>query len=415
MLLKLLDSEIGLLTQRQKNSGWTSWALVGALVGIALTLLGQWEAGWPTGETWLVAYVVLTFAAHAGLSLVRLLKGDSSKLRGITRFQFGLQRASRTMIALAFAQLSILCGVLFWADSFSSWSKWLVGSLLGLVSVLIVLSLGFLAAFNHVPHEVEPAKSTLKPTHQAISSVVGFGLGLIPLVMTSRDLLRLAPTALDIKVGCLFVAAGFLLTALLDEVNGQPVIDKLLRLRRELVLGGISIEEAAAQMEIELLGMRVSDVFRDSAIEFIKSAARISSRCAESIAPIDASGLLLPGGDGGPEAHSPQQRFQAQLLLEDCQPHLTFVVEELNKLGRSYRDIESRGRFFLRSTDDAQAAMNEILVRLVQSHQQAYASYQELERRMSRLSQLVTTPTGSTTRERLEDLPQGFHPRSSDV
>jgi hypothetical protein len=300
------------------------------------------------------------------------------------------------VIALTFAQLSILCGVIFWSASFSSWSKWLVGSVLALVEVFLIASLGFLVAYNHVPLEVEQPKTTLKPTHQAMLSMVGFGLSLIPLVLTGRDLLRLAPTALDIKVGGLFVAAGFLLAALLDEVNGQPVIDKLLRLRRELVLGGISTEEASAQMEIELLGMRVSDVFRDSALEFIKSAARVSSRCAESIAAIDASASLLPGDDDAPEALSPEQRSQAQTLLADCQPHFVFVIEELEKLKNSYQDIESRSRFFLRSTDDAQVAMNEILARLVQSHRQAYASYEELERRVSRLLPLVAPPTGAS-------------------
>lgn len=399
MLLKLLDSEVSLLTQKQKNSGWTNWALVGAISAIALILLEQWEAGWPMGEKWLLAYFAITFTGYALLALVGILKGGSSKLGGITRFHLGSQgnpRNARVVLSFSTIQSGGWCALLCWSTSFSFQTRVVAGALTGLTCLFSILAL--LLAFTQIPVTASAPKEGLKPSIKAIVVLVILFLFFAPVIMTGRDLLGLAPTALDIKIGGLCAAAGFLVRAWLQEVSNEPLIDNLLLIRRELVLGGMSIEEASRHLEIEFLGMRVSDVFRDSAQEFLKHAARITARCKESIARIDAIELLAPIGAGVPVSLAPQKMILAQTMLEAHQPHLSAVIDELKQLESRFQRIESRSRFFLNSEGDAQAAMHEILARLKQGHFDAYNEYQELERRMNQLSTLVVVPTASNGR-----------------
>ena len=81
-LLNLLNAEIILLSQQQSNTGWTSWALLGALGGILWLMLGQWESGWPQGDLWALCFVSLTLCRFLVVLFVNVFQARTSRPAG---------------------------------------------------------------------------------------------------------------------------------------------------------------------------------------------------------------------------------------------------------------------------------------------------------------------------------------------
>lgn len=388
-VLRLLESEIGLLTQRQRNTGWTSWAILGALGGIGWTLLEQGRTGWPPGEMWWRAFGALSLSAFALEGWINALKSGTQWGGPFKRFYFANSRGhERGEQAFALAYFSCLSVMLFKWTPFSFGSKFVA---LGFTSLSCLAAVGVLGmSFTKTLLESSPqaeADEEVSGGVQAVGILIGLGLVTAPAVVTVREFLAQGPGVLDIKLGALLAAAAFLTRVGLQGVNSSTTLENLLRIRRELALGGMTIEEAARRTELEFLGMRVSDVFRDSARQFMERLARTEAMCRKGIAEIDAVGL--ESNEGG-SALSSEQMSKVRSVLQSSQSQLQVVEKELEQLSGEVVRINLRNARYLKKSKDAPRAMGEVLASLLMGLGEAIGHEKEFRDKLAPLVAMVS-------------------------
>jgi hypothetical protein len=382
-LLGLLDSELTLLSQQRINNGWTSWAFAGAMGALAWMLLGQWEAGWPSGRLWPLSYMMVALCLSYTLLIVQMLQTKNSIPGSKTRFHLGGTGPDQSKAGLVFNMLQavLFLGILFWCPTSLLTRIW-VGVWLSLaLSIWLILII-----FSYTQFPFEVGSTTKTPT--------GFGLFLIhlfiifllviPICLLGMDLLGSSPKALELKAGGLIAALHFLARNALDEGGRRPLIGNLLHIRRELALGGMSVQEAAKHTEIEFLGMRVSDVFQERARNFLSRADALLKRCKSCIGSLDAA--LASLGEGA-KLSAQQQLDLINPVLEACNRQASDILASLTKLHAEYEKIESKTRR-LSSSTDAREAVSGILLELLSRYNAAYASFAEIK---AKLTQLDTT------------------------
>lgn len=356
--------------------------------------MGQWDAGWPVGGMWTQAFVALSFVVFALEGLVNALKTGTKRAGPITRFQFASsqrnQRALTLFVAIHFGTLGVL--VLRQA-SYSFWTKVVtVGfAFVACLSCVVVLISSFTKLLMKSSSEEE--EEELTPVNEAVGLLLGLGLIVVPAVMSVREFLALAPSALDLKVGGLLAAGAFLIRVGLEEGTGGTTLENLLRIRRELALGGMTVEEATRQTEVEFLGMRVSEVFRDAAQRFLKRVARIERLCRDGTASLKSAGL--PVLDGA-SSLSPEQLARVQSVLKDGQAQLLLVDNELNELSGDLNHFGAKSVRLLDKTKDAPSAFREIFAKLLLSLVQAKRRAESFRKQLAPLAAVVAAhPSGS--------------------
>jgi hypothetical protein len=377
-LLELLDSELTLLSQQQANTGWTSWALVGALGAIGWTLLGVWETpGWPQGVVWVHAYVALVFCRIAVQFLFTMFQGQGATINSRTRFELGYstgkKRASH-LFTIAHHSLLIFLLLTYPLSALVKWSALAIS-----VPAVLAFAISFVLSYTEFPvttHEV--ARQRLGPALMITGQFAAGCIALTPAILLCRELSGLAPKAVDLKVGGLLAAAVFLVQQALDARSNRSSIESLLKIRRELALGSMPTTEAARLIEIEFLGMRVSDVFRDSSQSFAIEAQALAAEFQAATQLVEATLSSIQDSS----ALSVDQRVGlATTALEAHQARIQQFPERLKKLKQKYDKIESRTRLFS-SAGDANKAVRGIQVVLAQSYQQAATSHLEFQNKL---------------------------------
>jgi hypothetical protein len=382
-LLELLDSELTLLSQQQANTGWTSWALVGALGAIGWTLLSIWETpGWPQGVVWVHAYVALVFCRIAVQFLFTMFQGQGAIINSRTRFELGHSTGKRRALQLfSIAHHSLLIFLLFtYAPSpLVKWSALAIS-----VPAVLGFAISFVLSYTEFPittHAVAPQK--LGPALMIPGQLAAGCIALTPAILLCGELSRLAPKAVDLKVGGLLAAAVFLIQQALDARSNRSSIESLLKIRRELALGSMPTTEAARLIEIEFLGMRISDVFRDPSQSFAVEALALAAEFQAATQRVETT--LSSIQDGSPL--SVEQRMGlATTALEAYQSRILQFPERLKKLKQRYDKIESRMRLFSSTSDATKAALSIQMV-LAQSYQHAAARHLEFQTKLRQLAE----------------------------
>lgn len=381
-LSNLLDSELTRLSQQQTNSGWTSWALVGAIGVICWALLGQWEAGWPPGNTWLMVYAVLSFVRFSMHGFLGFSGSESGAPTGQARFNLGnSSHNQRSQAIYGILQATVLALILVFYPASSSLAK--AGAFVFCAAAIMFTGHEFFISFTQRPRRVDVHTASISAF---MGRLIVFVFVLSITLSLGRDLLNLPLKAADLRVGSLLVVTVYLIQRVIEGQSNRSIIGNLIRIRRELALGIIPAKEAARHIEIQFLGMRVSDVFRDSAQSFLSQAGVIAARCQEYSRRIDnvvASIRKTPTLPGN------QQESILRSAQDAHQSHIKEIKGEMDKLEEAYKKIEVRGRYFLSSAGDAGTAMHDILANLQSSYRDASISFQELVQKMNELGLMV--------------------------
>ncbi|XXF77834.1 hypothetical protein P2318_33005 [Myxococcaceae bacterium GXIMD 01537] len=384
VLLGFLDSELTLIAQQQTNNGWTGWAITGAIGALAWMLIGQWESGWPSGRRWALAYVTLAMGLRYGWNIIQALDTKSSIPGSKTRFFLGSNTPSIPKAAIAFGILQdiLFLGLLFWCPTSTASRFWLT-IWLSLATCLWLLV--FILSYTRQPFEANtgvggPALRWLLAIHLS-----GILLVLIPVSLLGTDLLNAAPTAADIKAGGLLATLHFLAYESLLAGGRRPLMENLLRIRRELALGGISPQDAARYTEIEFLGLRVSDVFQEEAQAFLARADSLSKRCEVCVRSLDAALASM-----GMESKLPQHQQLGLLspVLETCARQATDIHQSLTLLHADYSKIESRTRR-ISTSEDSRNATEDILAKLSSRYAEIQINYSDIQTKLQTLLGVV--------------------------
>jgi hypothetical protein len=369
-LLGLLESELALLSQQQTNSGWTSWAITGAIGALVWMLLGQWESGWPAGNTWALAYLSFTVGGVAVMGFMTTVQSQNLVSSRKTRFHLGYSNfgKQRPSVFWGILQGGIVTFIVFWCHA-SLAVRWMVLSWSG--TALLVYVLAIILSYTEFPFNAQISSVRLKPRILLLihGTVAVYVWGLVFLLV--RELMARMPSSADIKVGGLLAAIYFLISRIFEDGGSRSLIDNLLRVRRELALGDMSVKDAARHVEIEFLGMQVSDVFQSAVQEFLAQVGELAVQCQDCIGRLDAAVASL--GDGA-KLPVDQQMNLARSVLEVCQPKVQVIAQKLNELGAAYSKFESRSRS-LSPSEDARLAVVGILTRLNGHHREVHAYY----------------------------------------
>lgn len=273
VVLAQLDAEITAYRADEQAGGWTPWAVGGALLAVAVLLMGAWERGGADPirvAFWCLACSLVADALLAWLvPTARPVVGSLHDARGIIRAWPGsFYRPRRPVYAAAFARflmLAVTCfatgtaldriepGLVFIAPAvtylmratqLALWFKE-AGS-----DVLIPDWTGRregLAFFGGLQHRgYVPA---LLFTAQAAAAIWAYvhGAGGLPRPG--------APLGPDVRVGVLVAAGALLVLWLIDLTHRPPVAPRLLEVRRHLALGHVDPTTAARELERVVAGV----------------------------------------------------------------------------------------------------------------------------------------------------------------
>ncbi|NRD54027.1 hypothetical protein [Corallococcus exiguus] len=380
-VLHLLDAEITLLSQQNLNSGWTSWALAGALGTLLWFLLGQWEIGWPKGQLWILSFIAINYCRLSTVFVFATFQARAPHRGSVTRFQlgpdlWGKQRASAVFWII---QHGVICWGLLKCSppSFALWSGLVTSGVV--VSVALML---FIFSYTEFPTSSADVGSGLKGFGLLLVQVVVSAFAVIPAVATGVALVELSPQLIEIKIGALLAAAVFLAEGALDSGTGRVVIDNLIRIRRELALGGLSPQEAARHVEIEFLGMRVPDVFRDAAQDFLQEAERIKGECLGLSRQVESA---LAGVRQDSSLTPVQKGDIVRAALNAHRQSVVGLVDEVKKLHGRLEVIQSKSRLFASASPDARVAVGVVLTTLNSGYGAAHSVFMALHESFTEL------------------------------
>jgi hypothetical protein len=99
----------------------------------------------------------------------------------------------------------------------------------------------------------------------------------IPLISYSYSFGSDEVKLIDVKVAALLIAVFFLIKRLVDKKSANPLYRSLVRIRRKLAFGELSLDDATKQAEIAMAGMNIEDVFQEDIKIILNNIDRINS------------------------------------------------------------------------------------------------------------------------------------------
>jgi hypothetical protein len=245
--LRLLDSEIDHIRHTQSQQGWTSWGLVGAVVGSFWLLSDELEPGNIRVE--IVALAVLLFstlidALRYLFSQLWVWKNPANETSRI-RWSNELFSGNELFFVLEILRsIGLLVVAFFFAPMW-----WLAFSFLSIAYAWFLLMAIAWVALTQAEYPIRQGFTT-----KGFAFILAF---IVPCVASFFLYLTLAPVPVgdvvsSYRVGGLLVAVSYLVI----------LLHSLIRIRRDIAFNRVDINSAASQAEIALKGMEVSDAIQ---------------------------------------------------------------------------------------------------------------------------------------------------------
>jgi len=267
--LSFLDSEVERLERIEKRPGWTRWAILAALgtsLWLASAELQTLHFAWDR-----FAYLLLVvFIAHKVLKDLNLLLSASRSEQNQPRI-FTLQIVGyqlRRFGAIGIASYALLLKLTY-DLTFLSPPFFRVLCLALLVWNILTNTLGVLISYSDFPIP-NTARAGIRVSSLALSLVLDTLL--VWYLWKSWLSLSFSPSIGELRIVGITVAIYWLLRFLIDATGPNTFLDILYRIRRELYLGQLSLDDARNQTDIALSGMSISYYFQPSVTDILTVA-----------------------------------------------------------------------------------------------------------------------------------------------
>ncbi len=264
-LVQALTYDIDALRASRSQPGWTAWALLAGGGAIAWALATVWAKEQPVA----LEVARWSMVLYVGIDLVRRLRnvlspaprpgGRTSRFR-LMRDVFGSARPQILLFLVESLAAIWLVGQV--------WRTWPFHAAIvavgwfGLEALMTALALVF-SAFRETFRELAVPAHPYGTKFSAISSSLLVAVLLYVLGGAAYSVLVVAPAdARAIRPALLLVALLVIGEILSGEVQDAPLLDTLVELRRNLLVGAIDVEAAAREYDISSLGLRGSDVLQ---------------------------------------------------------------------------------------------------------------------------------------------------------
>jgi len=260
-LIAHIDAEIEQQRSIEAAGGWTSWAIITALVTVAVLFVQTWETA--RVDPYRVALWVLTFFLMADSVVALFLPGGSAQFKlpnqiRTRRAQF--YAARRPMFVAQLIRSLILVIIAFVTSKMHQYEE--LRAVHSMVTALYTLNV-FKIVLWLWPDRAEARRPDWTGRGHGIGVVGGLvrlffllmAFGSVPVFIEVLGV----PTPgqsipADLRMGALICMFTYLLLWLADVTHRPPIINHLLDLRRALVLGKISIATAAQEVEEAVRG-----------------------------------------------------------------------------------------------------------------------------------------------------------------
>ncbi len=261
-----LDSEINNLSGDIKRPGWNMWAILVGLATLGWLLLDALESGEYSFQNVIGLLFVLSLTQYLYFSISGVFDSLSTNNQKQARFiNVASQIRNWRFFILLIGQgaFLIFASIIFSDD---------VGTLITTLSIIFaaVIIIAVLFSFALVFLQLPILSSPLKRNLNVIVSVLFSALLLFIIWRHIELLLNSSSTSFnDIRLTLLVAASFYLIVLLIRVPRGLLILDSLIDIRRQLMLGEISIENAVIQTNIALTGLRAYDVLEEYVVKLL--------------------------------------------------------------------------------------------------------------------------------------------------
>lgn len=377
-VLHVLDAEINQILQKEKQPGWTSWAIYGAIATLTWLLFNQLEN--LTINITSVSILFLLFSLSIDfieLLLILFLPGTygfGKRRRFFLSSYYANNRFNLILQLLRFiAVIFLVQKYSYMVNTFFSSSVSFLYGTLAFGSVLIIV-----LSFLRIP--LPPTNICSFVLFSSLSSLII----LSSIIAFSLSLMQNPPNISDYRVGSLLTALSYLILLLTRKGGDTPLLSSLVNLRRDLVFGKISVEYAVDQADIALRGLQISDVLQEDVRYMLELFNKVSSESEMIISKVNAIKLQLPENLSELSA---EQRLLIKTTVESFKSHID-EEEELIKSIDKKLDKFIRKLSWLGVIKKPSKELFEILIKLKSAISSVKNKIREAEESMDSISKI---------------------------
>jgi hypothetical protein len=335
-LLNLLDQEIAYAQSEEQRSGWTLWAVGGALAAAALLLLTTWEAGPFSLHTTAKWTLVIALPVDLAINLLWTWSGSSVATRRTYRYLHEIEHQQVALSWRAFHYLVLLSIALWLSHDVSKLAVYFVVGWYALLATFGILLIPLASA--ELPYLQKPVLSRWGGRVFGALLYVLMGGSMYAYVSSLPPLLPGTRTT-ELKVALLLVSSSYLVFRLLLGLRQPWQVRRLVATRRELALGQLDLPTAIRTARVALIGGGAQLALE----EHLRNTLALASEARECAVQVQSLIVDYTHAWAGLEADSshltPPQRNKR---LDQCDGSLDAIQEATKELRKWVTRVRKR-------------------------------------------------------------------------
>lgn len=277
-IFRLLTEEIKDINEVERLSGWTPWVITASLVSISWIIIQDLWAGGYDLHAVHVVFLAVSISINLALMMRGIFRESSAKGKGPFSFLHTNVSPLATFVLAAWAGLVAFAAFGIWqlrgGFVFAVLAGWL-----GLLSIFSLLATVSILGRFPLPMQTESPGSTAL-------SIAFACLCAYSLVELFDNSAIFEATSEEIRIGGLLALGSYGLVILARSGNRSPLRQTLTDLRRDLILGDISANEALQRARSALQGMWLSDIVREDMQALLKLISEVRFEHEEALRKI---------------------------------------------------------------------------------------------------------------------------------
>lgn len=324
-LLRVLDQEIDAINNQKTKPGWTSWAILTAIAGLAWVLINLLEASTTTVNIQKVLeYSLMGFIIYDCLRMISSHLFNKGEDSSAPRF-LSIINLKNSKILSHFLEYIIITFLLFYINL--PINHFLYDAL----KIEYILTIFVSIAFSVCIYTNYPLQKSNKGinTNYIFSAVI-----FLYFAIFINYFFNFKPILLDMKIAAILLAIGLLLSEYISSFSHQDLILEMLQdIRRKLNFGYINSDDATTKVDILIFGRKGSDLLEGTISDTMNYLQQIENiyYALEKISPSDIAAGTNP----------------------DIHNKIVFYFNKsdkiINNLGKTLKKLENKSRTLTRN------------------------------------------------------------------
>ena len=332
-LLSALDAQIKFVTDERRSTGWTRWAIWGALATLtwlATDLFSHPHLALPA--TALLALGI--FVLWRLLDMVATLLSPSTRaIAAPTRFRIfaDVISSARLELVLSGARYLLILFVLGWFGFHNIPLLWVYAAFALLFNVTVF-------AYGFLPFAFPSKQQKSSLFFENLPSLIAIIVLLGSLIQVGVELQHFTSelNLSVVRLAIVFNAAAHLFKWLASDSTSAPLLEHLKQVRQDLAFGRISLDEASRQADVTLSGLKLTEVLHPPVSAALTRATELQSLLAGLKGlTIDANNLVAAVRENDHEKQENDRRGAQLVRLLDR------LDQELNSVSAKKAELES--------------------------------------------------------------------------